>query len=109
MQLAAAYENNFWLGHAAMLVNEGLPAFLVKHIKAKHDLSSSRVTLRRLAAAEIERYVQTGEPLDKAGGSAIQGRAAAFISRIEGSYSGIVGLPLHETASLLARVGVHVL
>jgi septum formation protein len=73
------------------------------------DLSSSRVTLRRLAAAEVERYVQTGEPLDKAGAYAIQGRAAAFISRIEGSYSGIVGLPLHETAALLARVGVHVL
>ena len=73
------------------------------------DLSSSRVTLRRLAAAEIERYAQTGEPLDKAGGYALQGRAAAFISRIEGSCSGIVGLPLYETAMLLARVGVHVL
>jgi septum formation protein len=73
------------------------------------DLSSSRVTLRRLAAAEIERYVQTGEPLDKAGSYALQGRAAAFVARIEGSYSGIVGLPLCETATLLARVGVHVL
>lgn len=69
------------------------------------DLSTSRVTLRRLAAAEIERYVATGEPLDKAGGYAVQGRAAAFISRIEGSYSGIVGLPLCETATLLARIG----
>ena len=73
------------------------------------DLSSSRVTLRRLAAAEIERYVQTGEPLDKAGSYALQGRAAAFVARIEGSYSGVVGLPLCETATLLARVGVHVL
>jgi len=73
------------------------------------DLSSSRVTLRRLAAAEIERYVQTGEPLDKAGSYAVQGRAAAFVARIEGSYSGVVGLPLCETATLLARVGVHVL
>ena len=69
------------------------------------DLSTSRVTLRRLGAAEIERYVATGEPLDKAGSYAVQGRAAAFISRIEGSYSGIVGLPLCETASLLARIG----
>ena len=73
------------------------------------DLCSSRVTLRRLAAAEIERYVQTGEPLDKAGSYAVQGRAAAFVARIEGSYSGVVGLPLCETATLLARVGVHVL
>jgi septum formation protein len=73
------------------------------------DLSTSRVTLRRLAAAEIERYVRSGEPLDKAGAYAVQGRAAAFVSRIEGSYSGIVGLPLCETAVLLARVGVAVL
>ena len=58
---------------------------------------------------EIERYVATGEPLDKAGGYAIQGRAAAFIARIEGSYPGIMGLPLCETATLLARIGCPVL
>jgi septum formation protein len=73
------------------------------------DLSVSKVTLRRLAAAEIERYVATGEPLDKAGGYAVQGRAAGFIARIEGSYTGIVGLPLCETATLLARIGYPVL
>jgi len=73
------------------------------------DLCASKVTLRRLAAAEIERYAATGEPLDKAGAYAVQGRAAAFIARIEGSYSGIVGLPLCETATLLARVGCPVL
>lgn len=73
------------------------------------DLSISKVTLRRLAAAEIERYVATGEPLDKAGGYAVQGRAAGFIARIEGSYTGIVGLPLCETATLLARIGCPVL
>lgn len=71
-------------------------------------LSTSRVTMRRLGAAEIERYVGRREPFDKAGGYAIQGHAAAFISRIEGSYSGIVGLPLYETATLLARIGVRV-
>ena len=73
------------------------------------DLSISKVTLGRLAAAEIERYVATGEPLDKAGGYAVQGRAAGFIARIEGSYTGIVGLPLCETATLLARIGCPVL
>ena len=73
------------------------------------EISVSKVTLRRLAAAEIERYVATGEPMDKAGGYAIQGRAAAFVTRLEGSYSGVVGLPLAETATLLARIGVSVL
>lgn len=73
------------------------------------EVSHSKVTLRRLTAGEIDRYVATGEPLDKAGAYAIQGRAAAFISRIEGSYTGVVGLPLCETATLLARIGVAVL
>ena len=66
-------------------------------------------TLATNGAAEIEHYVRTGEPLDKAGAYAAQGRAAAFVSRIEGSYSGIVGLPLCEAATLLTRLGVHVL
>jgi len=70
------------------------------------EVSVSKVTLRRLGAAEIERYVATGEPLDKAGAYAVQGRAAAFVSRLEGSYTGVVGLPLFETATLLARAGV---
>lgn len=73
------------------------------------EVSTSKVTLRRLGAAETERYAATGEPLDKAGAYAVQGRAAAFISRLEGSYSGVVGLPLYETAALLARIGMRVL
>jgi septum formation protein len=73
------------------------------------EVSVSKVTLRRLGAAEIERYVATGEPLDKAGAYAVQGRAAAFVARLEGSYSGVVGLPLYETATLLARIGMPVL
>jgi septum formation protein len=73
------------------------------------EVSVSKVALRRLGAAEIERYVATGEPLDKAGAYGVQGRAAAFISRLEGSYSGVVGLPLYETAALLARIGTRVL
>lgn len=72
-------------------------------------LSRSNVTFRALTSAEIERYVATGEPFGKAGAYAIQGRAAAFISRLEGSYSGVMGLPLHETATVLARIGVPVL
>ncbi len=72
-------------------------------------ISTSQVTLRKLAAGEIERYIETGEPFDKAGGYAIQGRAAAFITRLEGSYSGVMGLPLAETAALLARIGRSVL
>ncbi len=70
---------------------------------------ASTVTMRALDAAEIDRYVATGEPFDKAGAYAVQGRAAAFIRRIEGSYSGVMGLPLHETAEALARIGFPVL
>ena len=67
-------------------------------------LSTSQVTLRTLTAQEIDAYWLTGEPADKAGGYAVQGRAAVFITRIEGSYSGVVGLPLYETWELLAPV-----
>lgn len=69
-------------------------------------LSESQVTFRALSAAEIAAYCDTGEPLDKAGAYAIQGRAAAFIRHLEGSYSGVMGLPLFETAELLAGAGV---
>jgi septum formation protein len=62
-----------------------------------------------LAAVSEERlrhYVDSGEPFDKAGAYAIQGRAGAFVERIEGSYSGVMGLPLFETASLLRQFGI---
>jgi septum formation protein len=72
-------------------------------------LCTSTVTFRRLLPSEIEHYIDTGEPFDKAGGYGIQGRAAAFITRLEGSYSGVMGLPLAETAGLLARIGRGVL
>ena len=72
-------------------------------------VSVSQVTFRKLTAGEIERYLETGEPFDKAGGYAIQGLAAAFVTRLEGSYSGVMGLPLAETAELLARIGRSVL
>ena len=73
------------------------------------ELSISTVAFRPLTAQEIEHYVATGEPADKAGAYAIQGKAAAFITRIDGSFSGVVGLPLAETAELLARLGMPVL
>jgi septum formation protein len=72
-------------------------------------VSSSRVTFRALDDDEIERYVATSEPFDKAGAYAIQGRGAAFISHLDGSYSGVMGLPLFETAEILARIGFQVL
>lgn len=72
-------------------------------------VSVSKVTFRALAEAEIKRYCETAEPYDKAGGYAIQGLAAVFIERLEGSYSGVMGLPLAETAQLLTKAGVKVL
>jgi septum formation protein len=66
----------------------------------------SRVHLAEIPAPEIERYVASGEPFGKAGAYAIQSGIAAWISRIEGSYSGIMGLPLFETAQLLRQAGV---
>jgi septum formation protein len=69
-------------------------------------LSTSAVEFRELDAGEIRRYVAGGEPLDKAGAYAIQGRAAVFVRAINGSYSGIMGLPLFETAELLRHFDV---
>lgn len=67
---------------------------------------TSRVHFRRLGRDEIERYCRTGEPLGKAGGYAIQGLAASFVENLEGSYSGVVGLPLFETAQVLRDAGI---
>lgn len=69
-------------------------------------LSESVVEFDRLSDQQIADYVQSGEPMGKAGAYAVQGRAGAFIKRIEGSYSGIMGLPLFETAQLLAQLGI---
>jgi septum formation protein len=69
-------------------------------------ISRSEVTFRRIAAAEARAYWETGEPRDKAGAYAIQGRAAVFIADLRGSYTGVMGLPLFETAELLSEAGV---
>lgn len=66
------------------------------------------VAFAELSDAEIARYVATGEPLDKAGAYAIQGRAAAFVTRIEGSYSNVVGLPLHLLTVLAGKAGIDI-
>ena len=76
--------------------------------RVEHTVSTSKVWFRALSADEVRRYVATGEPLDKAGAYAIQGRAAIFVTRIEGSFSGIMGLPLAETADLLHKFGVDI-
>lgn len=68
--------------------------------------SVSTVYFRSIGAAEIAAYWATGEPADKAGGYAIQGLGSTFVERLDGSYSGVMGLPLFETADLLARVGI---
>lgn len=69
-------------------------------------VSTSHVTFAELDAATIERYIASGEPFGKAGAYAIQGAAGAWVRRIDGSYTGIMGLPLFETAELLRAVGV---
>jgi len=71
----------------------------------KETLSVTEVRIRELADDEIRRYVSSGDPLDKAGAYGIQGKASMFIESINGSYSGVVGLPVFETAQLLGNFG----
>ena len=72
-------------------------------------VNESSVWFRSLSASEIEAYWRSGEPRDKAGAYAIQGTGAIFVERLEGSYSGVMGLPLFETARLLRDFGIQVL
>ena len=76
--------------------------------KRVQALSVSKVTFAVLTLAQIRAYVASGEPMGKAGAYAVQGRAAAFIEHISGSYSGIMGLPMFEAAQLLRSVGIKV-
>jgi septum formation protein len=69
-------------------------------------LSSSEVEFAQLTDSQINAYVATGEPMDKAGAYAIQGLAARFVVNLNGSYSGVMGLPVYETANLLSACGV---
>ena len=72
----------------------------------RERLNITRVTFSELDRAWIGRYCDSGEPMDKAGAYGVQGIAALKISHIEGSYSGVMGLPLHETAEILQEAGV---
>ncbi len=76
--------------------------------KRVQDVSVSRVTFGPMSPAQIRAYVASKEPEGKAGAYAVQGRAAAFIAHISGSYSGIMGLPMFETAQLLRSIGFRV-
>lgn len=73
-----------------------------------HALTTSFVSFSPLSEDQIRHYVDTGEPMDKAGAYGVQGRAARFISKLSGSYSGVVGLPLFETAGLLRQAGIQI-
>lgn len=81
---------------------------VVTRAKEEVILRCTDVVFKDLSEEEISNYCQTGECHGKAGAYAIQGRAAVFVEHIQGSYSGVVGLPLMETAALLARFGVSV-
>ena len=81
---------------------------IIQEARVEILVNESHVTFAPLTAERISAYVQSGESFDKAGAYGIQGRAASFVERIEGSYSGIMGLPLYETAVLLARFGIAV-
>jgi len=74
--------------------------------RRQQAVSISRVTFAPMTAAQIQAYVATGEPMGKAGAYAVQGRVAAYISKMNGSYTGIMGLPLFETAKILAGMGI---
>jgi septum formation protein len=97
------------LSELAGTTHRVLTAVAVQHGRRRlQALSVSRVTFATMSKAQIRPYVASGEPMGKAGAYAIQGRVAMHISHISGSYSGIMGLPLHETARLLKAAGLKI-
>ena len=97
------------LGLLSGTTHRVLTAVAVQHGRRRDAaLSVSRVRFATLTPPQIARYVESGEPLGKAGAYAVQGAAAAFVEYIGGSYSGIMGLPMFETAQLLRRAGFKV-
>ena len=104
---ADAAEAAAFLGRLSGREHEVLTAVALKNqSRMELQLSTTAVRLRTLERAEINRYVASGDPMDKAGAYGIQGQAGAFIAEIRGSYSGVMGLPLYETALLLKDFGL---
>jgi septum formation protein len=96
------------LGHLSGREHEVLTAIALADSRGiAENLSCSTVRFRRISPAECLAYWATGEPRDKAGGYAIQGLGAVFVEWLRGSYSGVMGLPLFETAELLRAAGIH--
>ena len=88
-----------------VLTAVGMACRIAGQTKTDLLVSESKVTFAALSKREIDAYIATNEPFGKAGSYGVQGKAAAFIAKISGSYSGIMGLPLHETALLLGAAG----
>lgn len=98
------------LGRLAGRSHQVLSAVALWHGgRVQRALSRSRVTFRAISAEEAAAYWASGEPADKAGGYGIQGLGGVFVESLEGSYSGVMGLPLFETAALLKEAGIDVL
>lgn len=106
LELLSGREHSVFTGIAARGPAAGLAG--ARAGKQTHSrVVQTRVWFKALSAAEIGWYVKTTEPYDKAGGYAVQGLAAAFIERLEGSPTNVIGLPLPETLELLAQAGLH--
>lgn len=101
MQMLAELSGRRHVVYTAVALSDG--------IRWETALSVTGVTMRSTTKRERAAYWQTGEPRDKAGGYAIQGLGAVFIAHLDGSYSGVVGLPVAETADLLQRFNIRVL
>lgn len=82
---------------------------LINDQKTEQIISKTDVSFSKLSRSMCEKYWQSGEPLDKAGSYGIQGQGALFISNINGSYSGVMGLPIYETGILLNKFDIHML
>jgi len=98
LQELSGQTHSVWSGVAVVVADRSFTAAV-----------ETQVTLARLTPDQIRRYVATGEPLDKAGAYAVQGRGALFVERLEGCYFNVVGLPLQTLSQLLAQAGVELL
>lgn len=104
---AGRQEAEGMLGQLSGRAHEVLTAIALRTVDGLQSrISRSEVTFRNIAPGEAQVYWESGESVDKAGAYAIQGRAAIFIADLRGSYSGVMGLPLFETAELLREAGV---